>query len=269
MFYGDKFRWFVGTAIDNRDPLKLGRILIRIRGLHGTAAQIPNSKLPWAAVILPTTEPGVSGLGLNPNVLPGATVIGYFIDGNASQSPIIWGTIPKIEETVSASIRGSTGPAFSDYMFDTPLEQADLTGADNTEKAFNYFIDKGFSPEQAAGIVGNLMQESGININPTIVAAGEGSLGIAQWNPAAGRLDALKDFASRTRRSHLSLETQLDFIIFELNTKPYLGLSELKATDTIREATIVFQDKFERPNAAYAATETRIRNAEIVFGQFE
>jgi hypothetical protein len=269
MFYGDEFRWFIATVVDNRDPLKLGRVLIRIIGLHGNATQIQNSKLPWAAVILPTTEPGVSGLGANPNLMPGARVIGYFIDGKDSQSPIIFGSIPRIEDGRAQAGTNTPSPAQSDYVSVSPHIELALEGADNTEKAFNFFISKGFTAEQSAGIVGNLMQESGINISPTTVAAGEGSVGIAQWNPEAGRLDSLKDFASRTRRSHLSLETQLDFIIFELNTMPFLGLTELKAADTVREATLVFQDKFERPNVAYAATETRIRNAELVFGKFE
>lgn len=38
-----------------------------------------------------------------------------------------------------------------------------LSGKDAAEQAYNYFIDKGLSPVQAAGIVGNFHAESGVN----------------------------------------------------------------------------------------------------------
>ena len=82
------------------------------------------------------------------------------------------------------------------------VDKGNLIGNTNPEKAYNFFLSKeggSFTPAQAAGIVGNLMQESGKNINPTIVSGfkDEGSFGIAQWNPskAAGfRLQELKRF---------------------------------------------------------------------------
>src|SRR4051812_8516410 len=42
----------------------------------------------------------------------------------------------------------------------------DLSGT-NVETAFKYFAGNGYTGAQAAGIVGNMMRESGPNINPT------------------------------------------------------------------------------------------------------
>jgi hypothetical protein len=57
----------------------------------------------------------------------------------------------------------------------------------NVQYVFNQALAQGYSPAQAAGIAGNLMRESGPNINPTAVnpndaGPGRDSMGIAQWN---------------------------------------------------------------------------------------
>jgi hypothetical protein len=101
-FYGDRMRWWMGVVINTAaDPLQLGRALVRIDGIHGQ--DIPEAKLPWASVIVPTTEGGVSGIGTNPMLKPGARVIGFFLDGPDSQFPIIWGSIPNVEGAIMSN----------------------------------------------------------------------------------------------------------------------------------------------------------------------
>ncbi len=108
------------------------------------------------------------------------------------------------------------------YYFDASTScSTSLTGADNREKAFNYFIAKGLNSEQSAAIIGNLKQESGIN--PTSKQSpGEGR-GIAQWNQPAdqpegtgGRWGNLNKFAKGLSLDPLELSTQLDFVMYEL-----------------------------------------------------
>lgn len=53
------------------------------------------------------------------------------------------------------------------------------TDAEKVRAAMTYFISQGFTAEGAAGIMGNLIQES--NLDPTIVSA-SGYHGLAQWN---------------------------------------------------------------------------------------
>ena len=56
-----------------------------------------------------------------------------------------------------------------------------LTGSDNIQKAYNFFVasPQSLTPQQSAGIVGNLMQESGVN--PNSVSNGGQTIGIGQW----------------------------------------------------------------------------------------
>jgi hypothetical protein len=85
------------------------------------------------------------------------------------------------------------------------------------QQALQYYIDLGYTPEQAAGIVGNLTNESGLS--PTIVTpndAGPGldSEGIAQWN--RDRLVNLKGFAADRGTTYQDFETQLAFVDHEM-----------------------------------------------------
>jgi len=97
-FYGDVFRWFMGVVEEiGTDEPKLGRVRVRIFGVHGDASEVDTADLPFAQVLVPTTEAGVSGLGRNPNLQTGALVFGLFLDGKNSQLPMVLGSVPHVE----------------------------------------------------------------------------------------------------------------------------------------------------------------------------
>jgi len=58
-----------------------------------------------------------------------------------------------------------------------------LTGADNREKIFNYLKAKGLTPEQAAGVTGNIQNESGFSPSrqETSQSFPNGGWGLVQW----------------------------------------------------------------------------------------
>ncbi|HEY4106258.1 MAG TPA: phage tail tip lysozyme [Polyangiaceae bacterium] len=118
----------------------------------------------------------------------------------------------------------------------------------NDKTAYDYFIGKGLTNFQAAAIVGNLDQESGVD--PTISQSGGGvGRGIAQWS-TGGRWDTapndnLKDFATQEGKPMTSLDAQLDFIWYELTMFPDYGLAKLQATSNVTDATGVVEDNFE------------------------
>src|SRR5262249_7801199 len=131
-----------------------------------------------------------------------------------------------------------------------PVAQTSWALFANDKTSFDYFVGKGLTAVQAAGIVGNLDQESGDS--PTAMQAGGPGRGVAQWS-TGGRWDTsandnenwfvtTKDGGS----SHVwDLNTQLDFIWYELTNFPGYGLADLKAQTTISGATTAFMDKFE------------------------
>lgn len=103
----------------------------------------------------------------------------------------------------------------------------------NAQYAYNYLKQKyGYSDAQAAGIVGNLMQESSLNTgarNRGDGRDGSDSFGIGQWNQ--DRAVNLHRFAKASDRDVYNLDTQLDFIHHELN-----GV-EKRSGDLLRNAT--------------------------------
>lgn len=292
LYYGDELRWFVGNVININDPLQLGRVQVRIFGIHSeNLIDIPQSELPWAQTVSPVTEGGSSGIGKTLGIKPKAQVFGIFLDSKNSQLPLVLGSIPKIENESQKATQlkvgseslfvpdQSTKRQFGDLSINSiPANEVDdtyLAGETRVEKAYNFFIspDGGeFKPYQAAGIIGNFLQESGTagDLNPRALNRSEGSFGIAQWNPAAAagnRLGSLYDFASSRNLSPNSLYTQLLFTKYELFSTPYLGLGELRDSRNAEEASLVFEKKFERP--AHGSTASRAQYANEVFEKME
>lgn len=89
------FVWFLGVVEDRNDPLKLGRVRVRIYNFHtDNKALMPTNELPWATIMVPPTNPSYKQVGISPNGLTiGATVIGFFMDGNDGNQPVIMGTM--------------------------------------------------------------------------------------------------------------------------------------------------------------------------------
>jgi hypothetical protein len=74
---------------------------------------------------------------------------------------------------------------------------------------------RGFSYKGAVALTGNIAHESGCEPNQTEIN-GTGAYGLCQWDPGAGRLKALQEFAKMTNQPVGSLKTQLDFMQCEL-----------------------------------------------------
>lgn len=136
---------------------------------------------------------------------------------------------------------------------------ADLVCSPNAATTFDYLVARGLQDFQAAAVVGNLQQES--RLEPRLEAMdtnGKMSRGIAMWQPP--RWQNLLTFASG--RDPWALDTQLEFLWYELQSQPGLGLQQLLATTTVQDATIVFQNRFENPSQALAAPQKRIAYAQ-------
>lgn len=147
-------------------------------------------------------------------------------------------------------------------------EQDATTAFANDKAAFDYFVAKGLTNFQAAGIVGNLDQESGVD--PASVQYGGGpGRGIAQWS-VGGRWDTstndnVRAYASQHGQSMTSLNLQLDFIWYELTQIGY-GYSQLQATTNVTDATIAFMDRYEI--CGTCASSQRVTYAKAVLNAY-
>lgn len=95
----------------------------------------------------------------------------------------------------------------------------DFTGGNVQEICYNFFISQGFSEAAAAGVLGNIQWESGFN--PAILEQGgaDSGHGLCQWGDekTGGRFFNLQAFADSRGKEWTDLETQLYFVIHELN----------------------------------------------------
>jgi phage baseplate assembly protein gpV len=84
---------YYGMVEDRHDPLGVGRVRVRVHGIHThDKQQIASADLPWSSVIMPTTEASLSGIGKTTHgLIEGSTVIGVFTD-NAKQNFIVLGS---------------------------------------------------------------------------------------------------------------------------------------------------------------------------------
>ena len=268
-FYGDNIkRMFFGMAITNSEVGDL--VQVRIHGIHGE--DVKNSDLPWAQIMLPSTEPRVNGTGTNPMIAPGAQVFGVFLDGEDSQVPLILGTIPKTEVPSNRQIIGATvnmtqpAPRPAGLYTGAP-SAADLSGSTNAETIFNFFVANGFTQEQAAGWVGNFSVEVGPNLDPDTLNPndkGKPSFGLAQWR--GDRYQNLIDWASEQDADYKSMEAQLGFTLYELTSSERRAANKISETTSAIEAARTIDKYFERSDGTHR--ERRVEYAKEALKRF-
>lgn len=147
---------------------------------------------------------------------------------------------------------------------------------ERSKEAFGFFQSKNWSPAQAAGIVGNLIQESKLSsgaLNPGDGRDGSDSIGVSQWNST--RATALKSFAAANGSDWRDFKTQLAFVQRELDTSESTAAKKLREAQTPREAAAAFAEYFLRPAGSGRGTPqaidgwaNRARHAEAVASQF-
>lgn len=136
-----------------------------------------------------------------------------------------------------------------------PTEQVEVIGAKSTSPAeneaiaWNFFIAQGFSRNQTAGIMGNLQQEHGFRTDGD---------GIAQWT--GGRLSALL-----SRPDPRNIQTQLDYLMYELNGGYVGAKNAILASSTVEQSVQAFQNKFER--CGVCAESRRVQYAYEILGR--
>jgi hypothetical protein len=110
----------------------------------------------------------------------------------------------------------------------------------NTEQQIlSFFQGKGLTRNQAAGIVGNLKQESALNPS-------EHGGFLAQW--LGDRLAGLQTFSAAKHVAPAgNTQVQLEYIWHELTTSETGALTALRKAKSPEEAATVFSQKYERP----------------------
>lgn len=139
----------------------------------------------------------------------------------------------------------------SNYVKDSPTK---VVPAKAAREAYEYYVkDKKLPAHIAAGIIGNLYQESGLDPTRKENNGGNGR-GIAQWD-VRDRWPAMQKWAKSLGKDPNDMRTQLDYILVEPGEEGAIKKT-LAARDT-NEATMMFGKYYERPNNALANWDHR------------
>lgn len=137
----DGFRWWIGQIppIDAQKTQANGggwgnRIKVRILGYHPyNTNELSNDDLPWAQILIPTTSgSGAANYAINPKLRPGDTVLGFFLDGDSGQIPVIIGCFGRTDQVPSNSFSSPFVP-FTGYTERIPPPSGRLYKSEASE----------------------------------------------------------------------------------------------------------------------------------------
>ena len=140
----DGFRWWIGQIAADKvqkpqTKTKKGwsiRYKVRIMGYHPyNNIELPDEDLPWAQVILPPGHgTGAAGLFKSIKFQQGDVVIGFFLDGDNGQLPMIFGAFGNSHYRVDKgeALPFQTFTGYTDTLkkpTETVLKESNSTGA--------------------------------------------------------------------------------------------------------------------------------------------
>ena len=137
----DGFRWWIGQVppITVQGEQSNGggwgnRLKVRILGYHpANPSELSDNDLPWAQVMLPTTTgSGAGSYAVNPKIRPGDTVLGFFLDGDGGQIPVIMGCFGRTGEVPSTEYLAPFMP-FTGYTSRVKKPNGTLTPSEASE----------------------------------------------------------------------------------------------------------------------------------------
>ena len=156
-----------------------------------------------------------------------------------------------------------------------------LTGSTNAQKIWNYLKGRGLNSYGTAALMGNLYAESALNLKnlqntyekklgytdesyTAAVDSGKyrnfvhdsAGYGLAQWT-FWSRKEALLGYAKKAGKSVGDLETQLGFLMQELESNYKSLLTTLKTTASVRTASDAVLTQFERPADQSSAVKVK------------
>lgn len=140
----DGFRWWIGQIppVESMGNQLTGggwgnRFKVRILGYHPySESELPNKDLPWAQALIPTTAgSGAANVCTGVQLQPGDVVLGFFLDGDNAQIPVILSTFGRTTSTPSKTWR-SPFEAFTGYSSLIPKNSA-LTPSPNSNAESN------------------------------------------------------------------------------------------------------------------------------------
>jgi hypothetical protein len=179
-FWGkDPMQWWIGQVTDpdkgkwgdslertqaaNGDDLYAFRCRVRIVGYHDCSDDLPDEDLPLAHILLPPNTATTGGCGETVQYQGGEVVVGFFMDGEDAQQPVIFGTLFKqpfvADELTTAQFNAKKQTCFVPY---TPPKVVQTSGKQNQFQESPW--PRSFTPGELAKSIAAKQKEAATNI---------------------------------------------------------------------------------------------------------
>lgn len=227
-------------------------------------------------------RPGNVGTGMETVAIPEGSSSGSSILGTTSSALGVVGSVGSI--FTQAAGKALTGLLTGNWDTNITLDQSasstgssydssvapadvNVTGTNTSEKVWNYLTTHGYSKAAAAGMMGNMYAESGMD--PTKLQNGRGpAAGIVQWEnytTKQGRWAAMNNFARSQGKDWTDLGAQLAYVDREMSDsssgympgKGGMSLEEFKTSNDVSKTTMAFRRGFERCKDGPSAHDDR------------
>ena len=138
----DGFRWWIGQippgeslGAQNKGSGWGNRFKVRILGYHPySKADLPDEDLPWAGCLLPATSgTGASNLAQSVKYRPGDVVVGFFMDGDNAQIPMIMGAFGRTGQVPQQAASDAFVP-FTGYTSNIDVPNGTLVPDESNEQ---------------------------------------------------------------------------------------------------------------------------------------
>jgi Phage tail lysozyme len=208
--------------------------------------------------------PGIGTIGGGLVGAAGGMVASLFMDESSSSKWMGEKLFELIHEDKSTAARSSTDlqraetssppPAVNPEVMrttTTPASNQELKAVSESgsgNEAMQFFIEKGWTKEQAAGIVGNLMAESGTSLRTDSLGDGGKAYGIAQWHA-----DRQQKFAEVFQKpiQQSSFREQLEFVQWELMNSEKSAGEKLRGATAPADSAFVIDKYYERSSGIH------------------
>lgn len=170
----------------------------------------------------------------------------------------MWATDADVRANIAQENQAIMGPG-NVHNPNVRMSRA-LTRAEQT-LAMQYLMRSGFTQAQAAGIVGNLTQESSMRAGA--IGPDGKHFGIAQWG--GSRITDFNNYAKSqgwgVDLQHSTLPEQLQFLVYELHHSKKKAYQALLKTVDPSMAALVFDELFEVPGSQDHSLSARLSYA--------
>jgi len=162
----DKGKW--GDCLEkkqaaNGEDINSFRCRVRIVGYHDCADDLPDEDLPLAHILLPPNTATTGGCGETVQYQGGEVVVGFFMDGEDAQQPVIFGTLFKqpfvADELTTSEFNAKKQTCFKPY---TPPKVVQTAGKQQQHQASPW--PRSFTPGEVAKTIAQKQKEASTNI---------------------------------------------------------------------------------------------------------